>query len=96
MRDNELEQHDPEGPEKYNETEVKNGETFYNCHTALYTCYCVQSLFFVVVFTASYTLQFVFTPVKYRYISTYTENKQVNISFIHYEIHLQNNYITAV
>jgi hypothetical protein len=24
---------DPEGPEKYNNTEMKNGATFYSCHT---------------------------------------------------------------
>jgi hypothetical protein len=29
---------DPEGPEKYNNTEVKYGATFYSCHTALDTC----------------------------------------------------------
>jgi hypothetical protein len=26
---------DPEGPEKYNNTEVKYEATFYSCHTAL-------------------------------------------------------------
>jgi hypothetical protein len=31
---------DPEGPEKYNNTEVKYGATFYSCHTALDTCCC--------------------------------------------------------
>jgi hypothetical protein len=31
---------DPEGPEKYNNTEVKYWETFYSCHTALDTCCC--------------------------------------------------------
>jgi hypothetical protein len=30
----------PEGPEKYNNTEVKYGATFYSCHTALDTCCC--------------------------------------------------------
>jgi hypothetical protein len=29
---------DPEGPEKYHNTEVKYGATFYSCHTALNTC----------------------------------------------------------
>jgi hypothetical protein len=29
---------DPERPEKYNNTEVKYGATFYSCHTALDTC----------------------------------------------------------
>jgi hypothetical protein len=28
---------DPEGPEKYNNTEVKHGATFYSCHTSLVT-----------------------------------------------------------
>jgi hypothetical protein len=28
---------DPEGPEKYKNTEVKYGATFYSCHTALDT-----------------------------------------------------------
>jgi hypothetical protein len=28
---------DDEGPEKYNNTEVKYGATFYSCHTALIT-----------------------------------------------------------
>jgi hypothetical protein len=28
--------HDPERPEKYNNTEVKYGATFYDCHTALH------------------------------------------------------------
>jgi hypothetical protein len=31
---------DPEGPEKYNNTEVKHGATFYSCHTAFDTCCC--------------------------------------------------------
>jgi hypothetical protein len=31
---------DPEGQEKYNNTEVKYGATFYSCHTALDTCCC--------------------------------------------------------
>jgi hypothetical protein len=31
---------DPEEPEKYNNTELKNRATFYNCHTALDTCCC--------------------------------------------------------
>jgi hypothetical protein len=31
---------DPEGPEKYNNTEVKFGATFYSCHTALDICCC--------------------------------------------------------
>jgi hypothetical protein len=31
---------DPEGPEKYN-TEVKNGATFYSCHSALDTVVAV-------------------------------------------------------
>jgi hypothetical protein len=26
---------DPEGPEKYNNTELKHEATFYSCHTAL-------------------------------------------------------------
>jgi hypothetical protein len=30
-----AELNDPEGPEKYNNTEVKYGATFYGCHTAL-------------------------------------------------------------
>jgi hypothetical protein len=34
---------DPEGPEKYNNTEVKYGTTFYSCHTALDTCCCEVS-----------------------------------------------------
>jgi hypothetical protein len=29
---------DPEGPEKYYNTEVKSGATFYSCHTTLDTC----------------------------------------------------------
>jgi hypothetical protein len=29
---------DPEGPGKYNNTEVKYEATFYDCHTALDTC----------------------------------------------------------
>jgi hypothetical protein len=29
---------DPEGSEKYNNTEVRYGETFYGCHTTLDTC----------------------------------------------------------
>jgi hypothetical protein len=31
---------DPERPEKYNNTEVKYGATFYSCHTAFDTCCC--------------------------------------------------------
>jgi hypothetical protein len=31
---------DPEGPEQYNNTEVKYEATFYSCHTALDTCCC--------------------------------------------------------
>jgi hypothetical protein len=31
---------DSEGAEKYNNTEVMNGATFYRCHTALNTCCC--------------------------------------------------------
>jgi hypothetical protein len=31
---------DPEGPEKYNNTEVKYGATFDSCHTAHDTCCC--------------------------------------------------------
>jgi hypothetical protein len=31
---------DPEGPEKYNNTEEKYGATFYSCHTALNNCCC--------------------------------------------------------
>jgi hypothetical protein len=31
---------DPEGPEKYNNTEVKYGANVYSCHTALDTCCC--------------------------------------------------------
>jgi hypothetical protein len=30
----------PEGPEQYNNTEMKYGATFYSCHTALDTCCC--------------------------------------------------------
>jgi hypothetical protein len=30
----------PEGSEKYNNTEVNYRATFYDCHTALYTCCC--------------------------------------------------------
>jgi hypothetical protein len=29
---------DPEGPEKYNNTEVKYGTNFYGCHTTLDIC----------------------------------------------------------
>jgi hypothetical protein len=35
---------DPEGPEKYNNTEVKYGANFYSCHTALDTCCCKTQL----------------------------------------------------
>jgi hypothetical protein len=35
---------DPEGPEKYNNTEVKYGATFNSCHTALDTCCCEVSI----------------------------------------------------
>jgi hypothetical protein len=35
---NSAEINDPEGPEKYNNTEVKYVATFYSGHTALYTC----------------------------------------------------------
>jgi hypothetical protein len=31
---------DPEGPEKYNNTEAKYGTHFYSFHTALDTCCC--------------------------------------------------------
>jgi hypothetical protein len=31
---------DPKEPEKYNNTEVKNGATYNFCHTALDTCCC--------------------------------------------------------
>jgi hypothetical protein len=31
---------DPEGPEKYNITEVKYGATLYSCHTSLDTLCC--------------------------------------------------------
>jgi hypothetical protein len=31
---------DPEGPEKYNNTEVKYGANFYSCHTTLNTRCC--------------------------------------------------------
>jgi hypothetical protein len=31
---------DFEGPEKYNNTEVKYRATFYSCHTALHIFYC--------------------------------------------------------
>jgi hypothetical protein len=31
---------DPEGPEKYNNTEVGYRATFYSCNTALDTCCC--------------------------------------------------------
>jgi hypothetical protein len=31
---------DPEEQEKYNNSEVKYGATFYTCHTALDTCCC--------------------------------------------------------
>jgi hypothetical protein len=34
---------DPEGPEKYNNTKNKNGQMFYNCHTALNN-YCCKNL----------------------------------------------------
>jgi hypothetical protein len=35
-----LDSFDPERPEKYNNTEVKYGATFYGCHTALHICCC--------------------------------------------------------
>jgi hypothetical protein len=31
---------DPEGPEQYNNTEVKYEATFYSCQTAFDTCCC--------------------------------------------------------
>jgi hypothetical protein len=31
---------DPEGPEKYNNTEVMYGATTYSCHSSLDTCCC--------------------------------------------------------
>jgi hypothetical protein len=31
---------DPEGPEKYNNNDVKNGAIFYTCQTAVATFYC--------------------------------------------------------
>jgi hypothetical protein len=33
---------DSKGPEKYNNTEVKYGATFYSCNTSLDTCYCQE------------------------------------------------------
>jgi hypothetical protein len=34
---------DPERPEKYSNSELKYGTTFYSCHTALDTCCCEVS-----------------------------------------------------
>jgi hypothetical protein len=40
---------DPEGPAKYNNTEVKYGATFNSCHTSLDTCKLYLYAYFVPV-----------------------------------------------